>query len=191
MLPWKHHIDLAASKAASSVGISYKLRPYLSQKTLIGLYYTFLYPYFTYCNEIWGNACKTYLSRLIMIQKRAIRLICYKGKYAPTNKIFKELTILNISSIYKFKVGQFMFKFHHQLVPSLFYDFFIFNRHVHEYGTRQQNMIHIPKIKSNISKRCISYSGCIIWNHIIKTMCNDCSTNVLKKVYRKSLLDLQ
>ena len=90
LLSWKHHLDLVASKAAKAVGILYKLRPYLSQKSLIGLYYTFLYPYFTYCNEIWGNACKTYLNRLIMIQKRAIRLICYKSKYAPTNKIFKE-----------------------------------------------------------------------------------------------------
>ena len=38
----------------------YKARQYLSKCTLLNLYYAYIYPYMTYCIEIWGSATQSY-----------------------------------------------------------------------------------------------------------------------------------
>ena len=39
----------------------YKARQYLSKCSLLNLYYAYIYPYMTYCIEIWGTATQTYV----------------------------------------------------------------------------------------------------------------------------------
>ena len=41
--------------------IIYKARNYVNRHTLRNLYYTFVYPYLTYCVEVWRNTCDSYL----------------------------------------------------------------------------------------------------------------------------------
>ena len=74
-LTWKDHINYISGKIARSIGVIIKARKYLNKDTLLSLYYSFIYPYLTYCNQVWGNTCKTYLENIIIKQKRAIRII--------------------------------------------------------------------------------------------------------------------
>ena len=39
------------------VGVIIKARKVLQKGSLISLYYSFIYPYLIYCNQIWGSAC--------------------------------------------------------------------------------------------------------------------------------------
>ena len=39
------------------------------------LYYSLIYPYFYYCNTVWASTYKTNLRRLVILQKRIIRII--------------------------------------------------------------------------------------------------------------------
>ena len=54
-LNWKEHIQYIKNKISKSIGILYKVRPYLCTGTLRNLYFSFTYPYLIYCNEVWGN----------------------------------------------------------------------------------------------------------------------------------------
>ena len=54
-LSWNDHVTHVASKVSRGLGMIIKTRNYLINKGLITLYYTFVYPYLTYCNHIWGN----------------------------------------------------------------------------------------------------------------------------------------
>ena len=38
----------------------YKARQYLSNCTLLNLYYAYIYPYITYCIETWGSDTQTH-----------------------------------------------------------------------------------------------------------------------------------
>ena len=40
----------------------------------MSLYYSFIYPYLTYCNHIWGATYKTRLKRLVMLQNKTVRM---------------------------------------------------------------------------------------------------------------------
>ena len=58
-----------------ALGIMYKARQYLSKCTLLNLYYAYIYPYMTYCIEIWGSATQTHLNWLFLQQKKIIRIM--------------------------------------------------------------------------------------------------------------------
>ena len=83
-----NHIKYISSKVSRSLGILYKLQDYLPTTSLIGLYYTFVYPYLIYCIPIWGNTTENHLYPLKILQKRAIRIINKKPFLHHTNDLF-------------------------------------------------------------------------------------------------------
>ena len=58
-LNWKNHISYITGKVSRGVGMIIKARNYLNRDELRCLYYSFVYPYFTYCNHIWGFKFKS------------------------------------------------------------------------------------------------------------------------------------
>ena len=76
-LKWLDHITFIKNKISKSIWIINKIRKFLNKKTLRNLYYTFVYPYLIYCIEIWGNTHDSYLSTLIKLQKKAVRIITF------------------------------------------------------------------------------------------------------------------
>ena len=69
-LNWKIHTAQISSKIAKSVGIISRARQLLNAKILKQLYYSFLYPYLTYCIIIWGSSSDITLWPIFRIQKR-------------------------------------------------------------------------------------------------------------------------
>ena len=58
----------------------YKARQYLNKSSLVNLYYSYVYPYLTYCIEVWGCAYPTqvwgcayptHLQCLFLLQKKS------------------------------------------------------------------------------------------------------------------------
>ena len=68
-LNWIDHIAYIKNKISKGIGIMYRARHFLNKSSLIGLYYSYMYPYFTYCLETWGCASKTQLNPLFLLQK--------------------------------------------------------------------------------------------------------------------------
>ena len=62
------------SKISKTIGLFYKMRQYLGRKVLVNLYYSLVFPYLIYCNEIWGNASSVHLDPIRKIQKDVLEL---------------------------------------------------------------------------------------------------------------------
>ena len=67
------------------VGIMYRARNFLNKSSLIGLYYSYIYPYLTYCLESWSCASKTQLNPLFLLPKQIIRIMTFSHYLAPQN----------------------------------------------------------------------------------------------------------
>ena len=74
-LSWKQHIDRVAIKISGTVGLSCKLRHFLPRHTLLTIYRSLVTPYLTYGLTAWGQAYKSYLEKLLRLQKGALRFI--------------------------------------------------------------------------------------------------------------------
>ena len=72
-------------------------------------YYSFIYPYFYYCNIVWTPNYKTSLGRLVILQKGIIMIINKSHFNAHTDPIFKYLGILKFNDIHLLQLGQFVF----------------------------------------------------------------------------------
>ena len=153
-LSFQSHIMYIKTKMARGIGILYKSRTYFSLETMRMLYNAFVYPYFTYCTEVWRNACQSYLDPLVKLHKRAIGTIVGARKYDHTVPLFQNLKLLNIKEMYIYCVQILLCKYHHDPLPSVFSDFYVQNNSVHEYHTRQENLYN--HFKSSICLK-VSY----------------------------------
>ena len=53
-LNWKHHIDSICNKVSKNIGIILTARRVFNKTTLLSLYHSLIYPYFTYSIHVWG-----------------------------------------------------------------------------------------------------------------------------------------
>ena len=142
-LSWKHHVSKISKTISRSLGIMYKLRPFLPLKIMKNVYYSLIYSHLVYGIEVWGSACKTELNKLLVLQKRAMRLMTYNDQYpvipgplSPSNPIFIKLELLKIEEIFKYYISKFIFKCQLQLTPINFHSWFTASSVIHNYRTR-------------------------------------------------------
>ena len=119
-LTWKWHIDHIAGKISRGIGMIIKARQYLNKSGLMSLYYSFIYPYLTYCNHIWGATYKTRLKRLVMLQNKAVRILSHAGNRTSSDPLYKKLDIMKVENINTYLIGRFMFCVSIHKVPQSF-----------------------------------------------------------------------
>ena len=167
-LTWKNHISYITGKIAKGIGVITKARILLDKNTLITLYYTFIYPYLCYCNHVWGNTYITYLDKLYLMQKKAVRIIYGVKPRTHTTPLFEDVKILHIFQINKYLIGKFMFNVYKSTSLDIFMSMFVYNSSIHDHDTRQSSHFHAPLIKKELSKSNVCYRGAVIWNDIMK-----------------------
>ena len=59
----------------------YKLTPFLPLKVMRNVYYSLVYSRIIYEIEAWGSAFKTELEKILVMQKRAMRLMTFLMMY--------------------------------------------------------------------------------------------------------------
>ena len=117
-LTWKEHISYMSSKISRGVGMIIKAKERLNKDALVTLYYSFIYPYMIYCNHVWGTACITHLNKIIIIQKKAIRIICNINRRTPTDPLFRDLRIIPFLDVKIYSIARFMFRYVNSSLPK-------------------------------------------------------------------------
>ena len=119
-LTWRDHIDAISKTMSRNVGINDKPKYFVPKRILLSLYYTLVMPYLNYGILTWENSCKTYLNKLLKLQKRAVRHICKTSFRHSSIPLFRDLRILNVYNMYNLELGVFMYRYF-----TIFY--YIFN----------------------------------------------------------------
>ena len=118
---------------------------------------------------MWGNTYKTYLNKLLILQKKIIRIIAGVKPRNHTEPLFKALNILNVFNINKYLIGRFMFHVYHGNALEAYKKMFTKNNDIHNHDTRQSAHYHLPLAHKDVTKRSsIHYRGVVIWNEIMK-----------------------
>lgn len=68
-MTWSEHIKHIKSKISKGIGILCRARKVFNESTLKILYQSLIYPYLSYCIEVWGAANNVYISSLHHHQK--------------------------------------------------------------------------------------------------------------------------
>ena len=69
-LSWKAHIANVENKVNQVLGVLCRIRHCMTLNAMKTVYYSLIHSHLLYCQEIWGTACKTTLSSLVIAQKK-------------------------------------------------------------------------------------------------------------------------
>lgn len=165
-LNWSEHIKIISMKIAKNIGVLNRLASYVPNNVLLNLYYSLIYPYLAYCNIVWASNYNYRLQKLIILQKRAIRVIARVSPKSHTNQYFNKYKILKIPQINTLQISEFMYKFTHKLLPLVFNDYFSITSDTHTYPTRQTELYRGVFARTNTRMFAIRSMGPSVWNNI-------------------------
>ena len=177
-LTFKNHCTLVGNKIARSVGILFRLREYLSFNCLKMLYYSLIYPYLFYCNLVWGGTRNSYLQPILILQKRALRIIHNSNFRSPSNPLFLSARMLKVSDIHDFVVGCYMYS-----LP----DHSTFLR-THGLNTRFSHLLLPSFHRLLTSQQSFSFVGPTTWNSIPVEIQNSPSIFTFKNKLKDHLI---
>jgi hypothetical protein len=185
-LNWSKHINHVSLKISKSLGIIGRLRNALPLHVLLTLYYTLIFPYLSYCNIIWGYASATLLRQLIVLQKRAVRIITSSPYRSESSPLFRRLHLLKLTDICKLQTALFMYKVKCKLLPVSCMQYCKINQRS-MYSTRQKNYFDVDVFKTNIRERSIAVSGPRLWNSLTQEAQSCTSLSFFKRLIVNSI----
>ena len=189
-LNWSVHINYICNKISKNIGVITRARKMLDQKTTTGLYYTFIYPYLNYCCSVWGLAPATYVSKLQILQKRILRIICGKPRLSPSLNLFISLKILPIVELNKLKLATFCYKFQSQMLPSIFNEYITSVSEIHTHSTRSSSKLYIHTPRTVYALKTVRYQAPLAWNLLSNSICASKTIHTFKRKTSNYLLHL-
>ena len=163
-LTWIPHIEFISNKLSKNTWIILKARKKIDTATMKSLYHAFVYPYLSYCNHVWGITYMTHLKPLVLLQKKIVRIVTGSSYLAQTEPLMKQNKILNINSINDYSRAIFWYNFTRSNLPTMFQNYFDYNREYHPYNTRYRNDLHTASYNLDVRKFSIRAAGPVLWN---------------------------
>ena len=149
------------------------------------MYNTLILPYLSYCITIWGNTYNCYTNRIVILQKKVLRIITFSHRLAHTTPLFSRLNILKFEHLYKYHVNIFMFNYLHNKLPICYENFFTNNTDLYEYNTRRRNDVSLVFRKLVVCRMGLKYNGPRLYNSLDKDIRNIPSIYSFKKAIRR------
>ena len=165
-ISWKAHINYISNKVSKTIALLRYLRYTFPKQVLKTLYMTLIYPYFNYCNIIWGAADPTAIEPLNLLQKKVIRIIS-RAKYLDnTEPLFISMSLLTLTELYKLNCILFIYKCQYSNLFTYFRNRMFRGADIHEYNTRHNLDFRLPDNTLKRVRQSFFYKGIEHWNKL-------------------------
>ena len=98
-LKWSSHIKHVENTISRNIGLIGRSQYMLDSNYLLMLYNALILPFLNYCLQIWGNTYPSNMSRLVILQKRIVRIIAHAHYRDHTNPLYKKYKILKLHDL--------------------------------------------------------------------------------------------
>ena len=169
-ISWKAHINHISNKISKTIALLRYLRYTFPKHILKTLYMTLIYPYFNYCNIIWGAADLTVIEPLNLLHKKVIRII-NRAKYLDnTEPLFISMNLLRLTELYKLNCILFIYKCQYSNLFIHFKNRMIRGADIHDYNTRLKLDFRLPENTLKRTRQSFFYKGIDLWNKLSTEM---------------------
>lgn len=191
-LDWHEHINYVSLCMCKGISILHFVRHYFPASVKKLIYFAYVYPFMTYCVTAWGNSHATYVNRIVLLQKKAIRLIYNADYLAHTAPLAKLGNMLMFPDVYILRTAI--------LMHRIWYD-----KNTTKYAlsfnlfTRASTVISLRNIEYNFPitycrtmcrKRSVFINGIAIWNGLQNNVKKESNVKTFKTVLFNSLISL-
>lgn len=135
-LSFNEHVEKVCKKLASRIAILRKIRACLPLKQRLQFYNSIIRPVMSYANVVWANCDKESVHRVLRLQKRAARVICYADRMTPSVALFNKLGWIPFYEQHKIDKCTIMYKRINGTLPNYLNEHLILNNKRHSRNTR-------------------------------------------------------
>ena len=166
-LNFKYHVKQVANKISKALYFIRTAKSFLTLPALKSLYYALIHCHLIYALPIWSCTQLSNLNCLILLQKKAIRLVTLSKYNDHTEPLFKKTEILPLPSLIEMTKIQVMHNFIQGFLPSTLmeeWELFINHRQDQYYHLRNHKEVFTPFAITTFSERLPLTSFPKIWN---------------------------
>ena len=119
----------------------------------------------------WWNAPKKYTNKILVLQKKAVRIISSATYNSPSKPLFKKQKLLYLNDIYELQLQRFMYRIMHDRLPPTICT--LFNTHPirNQYNTRYTatNPIPLSACRNTITHNSFLHRAPQKWSNLTAT----------------------
>jgi len=190
-LSFDKHIDYLCKKLNRALFCMRRIRNTLNSKSLRTLYFTLFHSHLLYCTKIISCTKQANITRILLLQKKAIRIVS-KAKYRDhTAPLFHSLNILPFDKIITMHKMTFMHSIHYEYAHSSFNNVWVKNISFERtYNLRNDDLYTLPAPKLESFKLFPLYTFPKIWNELSQsnTFCMQRNAITFRLALRDTLL---
>ena len=141
---------------------------FLPPDILVTLYYSFIYPYISYCGatSVWGNTYPSVTNKLKTAQNRAIKAVFRLPRLYPTQDLFSDFGIIPFEQIIKKLNLSLAYSAYHKNLPPQLLSYFNCNNSEGLCLRSSNRSFIVPKCVSSSAQRSPIYKSILQWNMI-------------------------
>ena len=147
-LNWKAHIDSIMRKINPVIRVLFRLRNTMPKTICMNIYYALVHSHLHSLSNIWGAAANISLKNLVILQKRALKILLGLPGLTPSIDVYKISHVFSVGQIIYYNRCLYVFKITNDLlktnvpIPSL-------AGQTHNYRTRSVNNYYLESVSSN------------------------------------------
>uniref|UniRef100_A0A1B6MG05 Reverse transcriptase domain-containing protein n=1 Tax=Graphocephala atropunctata TaxID=36148 RepID=A0A1B6MG05_9HEMI len=176
-LSWNDHIDHLCSRLSTAIFALKRIKAVGTPEAVKAAYYALFEAHVRYAITLWGGSSGGNLNRVLVLQKRALRIMNGLQPQESCRETFKSFEILTVVSIYIIEVITYASK---QNLPKI--------SEVHGHNTRRPNNISLPAHRTTLYTKKPSFSGARFFNMLPENL-KMCDSKTLKKRLTSSLIN--
>ena len=79
----------------------YKIKPFVNKSISRNLYFSIIHPHILYAIQVWGSAFGLYRNRILLLQKKAVRLLSDMEYYRDGHRLSTNYTIIYFAGYFE------------------------------------------------------------------------------------------
>ena len=116
----------------------------------------------TASDELWGH-----VQSLDVQHCRRLKLHRWnQHDVVLTTNTHRQLVRYHVIQMHTLVLLVFKCLFHSDLVPSIYFNYFVLNNEIHNYNTRLSQGLHICGPRTSYGQKCIQFKGSSLWNRL-------------------------
>ena len=168
-LNFQHYAHKIMTKISKGIFALSRVKKIVTEKNLLLLYFSLIHSDLVYSAPVLASLNATFVKKIFIKQKRALRMV-YGGSYnCHTAPIFKKYNILPFPELIKFTSLKFVWEYKCNKLPSTFLNTFYDSNptaHNHGYNLRTSNDFFIPICRNKTVERLPLFNFPKTWNQL-------------------------